>query len=517
MSEAEDASGKTAANLTAVEAISAKLAEVTRLAEKLDAKLCEAGARTQPVPIPTSALPISSTLTSTTTTLARTTSPVALSKTTTPTTTSLITEPITETNPPTFVSTNSNFGLTSIGATDLSTLTVSNFGLSSGAIISHVEDTKTSSAVSSIPSGSFPSTMASSEAVSNTSSINDNAEKKQEIEDVEKFNEENTNEDVNVDGYVTATECSITPTARSRSESFVTSPECEDVIVTSVIPTTSSTLPWWKPEESTKEQEIIIPVDIEKSEESLKSFKMDEEKAGLVPIGKTVTIEKSTEEKSGKIVKEVTETTTLRVSHDTHLGVASYKVTSNTLQDHRHNVDIKKMQDSDHTVIEDEITKLNGIDRDIDATSAKDLSEPPKEESKKIPIYSTISKEIKMDEEKSDRISKETKTVCSITKTYTRHHEDSGIEMSPIKRDKDDLEGEEFLENSRKVSRSIDDIVQNSEKNISIDCCSCSCANEAACFALYDVSTSGISKFAEITAVALANENRRRLPLANPS
>ncbi|XP_043502049.1 muscle M-line assembly protein unc-89 isoform X6 [Polistes fuscatus] len=460
MSEAEDASGK-AANLTAVEAISAKLAEVTRLAEKLDAKLCEAGARTQPVPISTSALPISSTLTSTTTTLARTTSPIVLTKsntttTTTTTTSSIITAPIDEITS-TFVSTN-DFASTLIGANpaaDVSDLTVSNFGLlsssSSGAIVSHVEDTKTSSAVSSIPSGSFPSTM-----TSNTSSMitDDSTEKKQDIDDVEKFNEESTNEDVNVDGYVTATECSITPTARSRSESFVTTPECEDAIVSSIIPTTTtSTSAWWKPEEFMKEQEIIIPVEIEKSDVPLQSSKMEEEKTGLVPIGKIVTIEKSTEEKSGKIVKEVTETTTLRVSHDTHLGVASYKVTSNTLEDHRQNVDIKKMQDSNHTLIEDENTKLNGIDRDdIDVTSAKGLSEPPpKEESKKIPMNSTTKKEITIDEEKSQTISKETKNVCSITKTYTRHHEDSGIEMSPTKRDKDDLEGEEFLENARKA------------------------------------------------------------------
>lgn len=52
MSKAEDVS-ILGSNLTAVEAISAKLAEVTRLAEKLDAKLCEAGARTRPISIPT--------------------------------------------------------------------------------------------------------------------------------------------------------------------------------------------------------------------------------------------------------------------------------------------------------------------------------------------------------------------------------------------------------------------------------------------------------------------------------
>lgn len=43
MSEPEESGG----NLSAVQSISAKLLEVTRLAEKLDAKLCEAGARSQ--------------------------------------------------------------------------------------------------------------------------------------------------------------------------------------------------------------------------------------------------------------------------------------------------------------------------------------------------------------------------------------------------------------------------------------------------------------------------------------
>lgn len=49
--------------------------------------------------------------------------------------------------------------------------------------------------------------------------------------------------------------------------------------------------------------------------------------------------------KSGKIVKEVTETTTLRVSHDTRLGVSSYKLVANTTRDNQHHCDVKKMQD----------------------------------------------------------------------------------------------------------------------------------------------------------------------------
>lgn len=61
MTETEDTS-ILGSNLTAVEAISAKLAEVTLLAEKLDARLCEAGARTRPISIPTSVTSSSSSL-----------------------------------------------------------------------------------------------------------------------------------------------------------------------------------------------------------------------------------------------------------------------------------------------------------------------------------------------------------------------------------------------------------------------------------------------------------------------
>ncbi|KAK2586836.1 hypothetical protein KPH14_009775 [Odynerus spinipes] len=533
MSEAEDASGK-AANLTAVEAISAKLAEVTRLAEKLDAKLCEAGARTQPLPISTSALVISSTLTSTTTTLPRIASTISLSKSTTTTTTSSIAAPVSEIN--SLIST-TDPASTSIGA-DVSTLTSStssapSFG-SGGATVSHVEDTKTSSAITSIPSGSFPSTMASSEAVSNTSSVTDADEEKKEIEDVDKLHEDSAAEDVNVDDYVTATECSITPPARSRSESFVTSPECEDGDLpasptASPVPATSfPTSTWWKSEESTREPEIIIPVQVERSDAKLlqSSSEVEEKRNGLVPVEKVVSIETSTEEKSGKIVKEVTETTTLRVSHDTRLGVASYKVTSNTMQDHRENVDVKEMRDVQRVLLEDSDKKVNGIGHrgiETDAAPSKGSSEALRDESSKRTStpdqdpYSKFTKEITTEETKSQTITKETKNVCSITKDYTRRHEDSGIEMSPTKRDKDDTEGEEFLENARKVSRSmIEDVEQNAEICSPIDDCSCSCAHETACFARYNA-VSGLSKFAEITAVALANENRRRLPLANPS
>lgn len=73
----------------------------------------------------------------------------------------------------------------------------------------------------------------------------------------------------------------------------------------------------------------------------------------------------SIQEKSGKIVKEVTETTTLRVSHDTRLGIASYKVISNTTQDHRENVDVKEIKDLERIVFPD--VQTNGLHHETDS------------------------------------------------------------------------------------------------------------------------------------------------------
>lgn len=50
---------------------------------------------------------------------------------------------------------------------------------------------------------------------------------------MEKSCEGSLAEGSNMEDYVTATECSITPTARSRSESFVTTPECDELAATS--------------------------------------------------------------------------------------------------------------------------------------------------------------------------------------------------------------------------------------------------------------------------------------------
>lgn len=42
-------------------------------------------------------------------------------------------------------------------------------------------------------------------------------------------------------------------------------------------------------------------------------------------------------------------------------------------------------------------------------------------------------------------------STLSTQHSLMRHHEDSGIEMSPMKKD-DNLEGDDFLERARKVS-----------------------------------------------------------------
>ena len=76
---------------------------------------------------------------------------------------------------------------------------------------------------------------------------------------IEKSFDDNLAEDSNMDEYVTATECSITPTVRSRSESFVTSPEWEDLAA----PTSVTKL---KRTESLETEKIDASMDIPKPE-----------------------------------------------------------------------------------------------------------------------------------------------------------------------------------------------------------------------------------------------------------
>lgn len=71
------------------------------------------------------------------------------------------------------------------------------------------------------------------------------------------------------------------------------------------------------------------------------------------------------QERSGKIVKEVTETTVLRVSHDIRLDVASYKCISNIVEDHRQHTDVKDIQNVERVLLE-ELHDENHVHHDLD-------------------------------------------------------------------------------------------------------------------------------------------------------
>jgi len=72
------------------------------------------------------------------------------------------------------------------------------------------------------------------------------------------------------------------------------------------------------------------------------------------------------QERSNRIVKEVTETTVLRVLHDIRLGVASYKVISNTMQDHRQHIDIKDIQNAERVLDAESREKTDDIHHHLD-------------------------------------------------------------------------------------------------------------------------------------------------------
>ncbi|KAK0181091.1 hypothetical protein PV327_003404 [Microctonus hyperodae] len=242
-------------NLTAIDAISERLAEVTRLAEKLDAKLYEAGARTR---IPK--------------------------------------EHETEKN-------------------------------------SLHPESSNSSAIS-------PASFSSPVTVTQLS-IDKNAPTNDEkIIQASPEITEDIIEDINTEDYTTATECSVTPMPRSRSESFVTISECGDVMsdmcrfeadaaseeMQNIESSVSTNAP-----KRIHEPEIMNKTSISNLEN------MDINQNGIIDVNKTsgASIIETIEEKFGKVVKEVTEITTLRVSQDTKFGVASYEFTSNTLTENR--------------------------------------------------------------------------------------------------------------------------------------------------------------------------------------
>ncbi|XP_015607040.1 titin isoform X3 [Cephus cinctus] len=254
-------------NLTAVEAISTRLAEVTRLAERLDGRLCEAGARTQ--------------------------------------------------------------APTSSAADSLPSATTN--GKDSSEVVAGIKK---------ILEGSDDAAEESNKGT-----------KDKMAEDAELIlSKDSVAEESATDGYVTAPECPPTPIPQSRSESFVTSSECDDAVwwnvdnpVSDVENVEISSL---KDEEKSRKIPVERIVKVESADDAFPKKEISKSDEPKVDRSSASTIIKKTvEEKLGTVVKEVTETTTLRVSHSTHLGVTSYKLTSNTLRDNKEHTDIKEIQD----------------------------------------------------------------------------------------------------------------------------------------------------------------------------
>ncbi|CAD1476296.1 unnamed protein product, partial [Heterotrigona itama] len=470
MSETEDASGK-CSNLTAIEAISARLAEVTRLAEKLDAKLCEAGARTRPVPMSSSAMSSTSSLLSSSNVPITTSTPVPSQIQTISTSSIGITTPLISSSVSTvqlqpkcvstILSSASNNESVASSKEKISGLVASTPQSANGTVsIGTVNGKAGSTAVERVKiEGKIVEEEDRKGEESKDANLDRTKTKEEVAEDViEKSFDDSLAEDSNIEDYVTATERSITPTVRSRSESFVTSPECEDLAVSATVTSANDT--WWNIEEpkfitatsaavtssAVKQMEApkepkIVSMDTTKPEISETSKERQ--------IEKLVSMEKKVEEKSGKIVKEVTETTTLRVSHDTRLGIASYKVISNTTQDHRENVDVKEIKDLEGIVFPD--VQTNGLHHETDSADSysrrDELSTKTDDDGERVIRFAKICE-----------ISQQSRTIPADTskdsmlslKEYSRHRESCGIiETSPTRED-ENLEGQDFLERARK-------------------------------------------------------------------
>ncbi|XP_014485705.1 PREDICTED: uncharacterized protein LOC106750117 isoform X2 [Dinoponera quadriceps] len=458
MSEAEDAS-ILGSNLTAVEAISAKLAEVTRLAEKLDARLCEAGARTRPMSIPTAVTSSASSLLS----ISAMSSPVTPSHTTSTAIAPVSADASASVTTPVHP-TSSKTTSAIIASSSATSTTTTHRQLQAGS--STHERTASTCAMSTDAAKPVASVMEkpdeSSHGVASHSTEDVQAPKDSSIkEPAENLCSESAVEEYNVENYATATECSTPTMLRSRSESFVTSPEYEDLPVTASATPSCSGFTWWTTE-TPKLVTTTAPVASAASNEN-QTLKVAETTSsvstinGMKPTARVETMEKITDERFGRIVKEVTETTVLRVSHDIRLNVASYKLTSNTMQDHRQHTDAREIQNLERVLPVECREKTNGIhDLDLGLSLIKDSDKYVEKCPKKVQSDQNIAtKFAKVREHALNESSRsatglrEYEDVALSTQDLLRHHEDSGIEMSPMKKD-DNSEGEDFLERARK-------------------------------------------------------------------
>ncbi|XP_018360288.1 PREDICTED: titin isoform X3 [Trachymyrmex cornetzi] len=406
-------------NLTAVEAISAKLAEVTRLAEKLDARLCEAGAKTRPMSIPAVVTSSASSLLS-----------------------------ISATSP-------SNKSMHTTSNTTTSSMTAS-----AVSVIAEMQPITSETVATKIKSDVIKSITPTMEKF-NDSLFHIRPQSMENIEISNKdFNSKEFIEnsrcesaigEYNVEGYTTATECSTTPPPRSRSESFVTSPECEDLSIIAPVVTYSGST-WWTMEKP-KLITTIAPLTSSPTNENQKFPEATSNIStisGVIPTVRMKTMDKITNEKSNKIIKEVTETTILRVLHDIRLGVASYKVVSNTVQDHRQYIDVKDIQSVEDVLEAESREKTDDIHHHLDLSSFKESKNYTGKSSKKVQSDQNIATKIR------EQVLNE--STCSNLREYEDIplssqnfllHEDSEIKISSMKKD-DNLEGEDFLEKTRK-------------------------------------------------------------------
>lgn len=415
MSQVEDTS-TLGSNLTAVEAISAKLAEVTCLAEKLDARLCEAGARTRPISIPTTVTSSSSSLLSIS----------AISPPGTPIRTTSIT-----TAPASGATVSTASAITQMRPASSETTTVAAKSVTPMA-------EKSDESLLHIPSSHSAENVETSNKDSGTKLT-------------ENPRSESTTEECNVECYTTATECSTPP--RSRSESFVTSPECEDLSTTAPVTNLDSTWATEMPKVSTTAEPSSAPNNENQTLKFAETTSNICTTKEIKPTTQIETMDKITDERSGKIVKEVTETTVLRVSHDIRLGVASYKVTSNIVQDHRQHIDAKNLQNVEHVLPAESHEKTDDVPRDLDLSQYKESEKYIGKSPKKIQSNQCMTTKLTKIRDhtlnESSRSNLREYEDASL-QDLLRHHEDSGIDMSPMKKD-DNLEGEDFLERARKL------------------------------------------------------------------
>ncbi|XP_044588390.1 uncharacterized protein LOC123267682 isoform X4 [Cotesia glomerata] len=380
----EDVCTTESRNLSAVEAISEKLAEVTRLAEKLDAKLDEAGVRvkfTKDEKDKIESIEFSS---------YRTASPSSLG--------TVIELPRKDSG---VINNNGNYNEDDDHNDNEELLYEENKPQPNGINNNGVCDENTS------------------------------CEYHKTNNDVQQVSASET-EEINTEEYTTATECSLTPVARSRSDSFVTISECDDILSDLYRVEGVGNLEYHQVVDGLVTSETSGLVDqlkkMSKSPELIVDINQnvpDVKKTNATSIIETI------EETSGKVVKEVTEVTTLRVSHDTKFGVASYKLTSNTLTENKEHRNAVGILDASHQYINGCYNGVHHDDKDASAQHSREeisISEsevPSKLENGHACRHSKIVKE-STSEYKLKLPPDELKNVRFLD---TKGNNDSGIEM----------------------------------------------------------------------------------------